>query len=61
MAQAAEIDLSVAFIKTTGIRLLLDDMNAALGHDDAIERTPARLRILTSDYLDVTTLMRYVC
>ena len=54
MSQAAEIDLAVAFIKTTGLRLLLDDLNAALGHDEAGKRTTARLRVLTSDYLDVT-------
>jgi hypothetical protein len=49
MAQAAEIDLAVAFIKTTGLRLLLDDLRAALGRDETRSRPPARLRVLTSD------------
>src|SRR5258707_382818 len=54
MAQATEIDLAVAFVKATGLRLLLDDLHSALGHDEARTRPPARLRVLTSDYLDVT-------
>ena len=54
MARATEIDLAVAFIKTTGLRLLLDDLYTALGHDEQRDRQPARLRLLTSDYLDVT-------
>lgn len=54
MAQADEIDLAVAFIKTTGLRLLLQDLHAALGQDEERVRPPARLRVLTSDYLDVT-------
>jgi HKD family nuclease len=54
MAQADEIDLAVAFIKTTGLRLLLQDLHAALGLDEARSRRPARLRVVTSDYLDVT-------
>lgn len=54
MAQADEIDLAVAFIKTTGLRLLLQDLHAALGEDEERARPPARLRVVTSDYLDVT-------
>ena len=54
MAQAAEIELAVAFIKTTGLRLLIDDLHAALGNDGRRSLPPARLRVLTSDYLDVT-------
>ena len=54
MAQADEIDLAVAFIKTTGLRLLLQDLHAALGQNEERARPPARLRVLTSDYLDVT-------
>ena len=54
IAQATEIDLAVAFIKTTGLRLLLDDLHTALGHGEISDRPPARMRLLTSDYLDVT-------
>ncbi|KAI5911889.1 DUF3427 domain-containing protein [Azoarcus sp. PA01] len=54
IAQADEIDLAVAFVKTTGLRLLLPDLHAALGVDGERARPPARLRIITSDYLDVT-------
>lgn len=46
--QANEIDLAVAFIKTSGLNLLFEALS------DAIELRGARLRILTSDYLDVT-------
>lgn len=48
IAESHEIDLAVAFIKTTGLRLLLPDLHAALAH------RAARVRILTSDYLDIT-------
>lgn len=52
IAHADEIDMTVAFIKSSGLRLLLPDFQ------DALQRTtrdkPVRLRILTSDYLDVT-------
>lgn len=54
IAQADEIDLAVAFIKTTGLRLLLPDLHAALLADGERPRPPARVRVLTSDYLDVT-------
>jgi len=54
MARAGEIDIAVAFIKATGIRLLLPDLLAAL--QPAVDGTPPnrRVRVLTSDYLDVT-------
>ncbi len=52
--QASEIDLAVAFIKTTGMRLLMPDLQGALGGAGDSKRKPARMRILTSDYLDVT-------
>lgn len=52
ISQADEIDMTVAFVKSSGLRLLLPDFQ------EAIRRTstdkPVRLRILTSDYLDVT-------
>lgn len=54
ITQADEIDLAVAFVKTTGLRLLLPDLHAALGTNGERARTPARLRVITSDYLDVT-------
>lgn len=54
IAQADEIDFTVAFIKQTGLRLLLPDLQAALVPGDDGNRKPARLRVLTSDYLDVT-------
>jgi superfamily II DNA or RNA helicase/SOS-response transcriptional repressor LexA len=46
--RADEIDLAVAFIKTSGLNLLFSALS------DAVETRNARLRILTSDYLDVT-------
>lgn len=51
---ASEIDIAVAFIKTTGLRLLLPDLHSALQKNRAHATAPARIRILTSDYLDVT-------
>lgn len=49
MSQATEVDLAVAFIKTTGLRLLLPDLQAALEG-----KAGRRVRVLTSDYLDIT-------
>ncbi len=54
IARADEIDLAVAFVKTTGLRLLLPDLQAALGCGEADARRLARVRVVTSDYLDVT-------
>ncbi len=54
ISQATEIDFAVAFIKATGLRLLLPDLHDALTVQDEFQHTPARLRVLTSDYLDVT-------
>lgn len=51
---AAEIDLAVAFIKATGLRLLFADLKEAIEPSEESLRPPARLRIITSDYLDVT-------
>lgn len=51
---AAEIDLAVAFIKATGLRLLFADLKEAIEPSEESQRPPARLRIITSDYLDVT-------
>jgi superfamily II DNA or RNA helicase/SAM-dependent methyltransferase/SOS-response transcriptional repressor LexA len=52
--QAVEIDMAVAFIKSTGLRLLFADLKDAIAPGKESRRQPARLRIITSDYLDVT-------
>ena len=56
IAHADEIDFTVAFVKTSGLRLLLPDLHSALERDaiTASNRPKARIRVLTSDYLDVT-------
>lgn len=54
ISQADEIDIAVAFTKVTGLRLLLPDLHDALETGEGIRQQPARLRFLTSDYLDVT-------
>jgi len=51
--RAHTVDLAVAFIKTTGLRLLLPDLLESLQRSDS-QLPTAQLRILTSDYLDVT-------
>lgn len=52
--RADEIDLAVAFIKVTGLRLLLPDLRETLRRSETGGRPPARVRVLTSTYLDVT-------
>lgn len=52
--QATEIDMTVAFIKATGLRLLFPDLKEAIDPSEESQRPPVRLRIITSDYLDVT-------
>lgn len=47
--RAHRVDMAVAFIKTTGLRLLLPDLLESLQRSES-----AQVRILTSDYLDVT-------
>lgn len=54
IARADEIDLTVSFVKASGLRLLLPDLHDALERKAAESRSPARIRILTSDYLDIT-------
>ncbi len=54
MNKASEIDFAVAFIKTTGLRLLLPELQSALRSNEAENPACVRVRILTSDYLDVT-------
>jgi superfamily II DNA or RNA helicase/SAM-dependent methyltransferase/SOS-response transcriptional repressor LexA len=51
---ATEIDMAVAFTKATGLRLLFADLKEAIDPSDETPRPPARLRVITSDYLDVT-------
>ncbi len=46
---ATQTDLAVAFVKTTGLRLLMPDL-ASMVEAGA----PRRVRVLTSDYLDIT-------
>ena len=48
-AWATQADLAVAFIKTTGLRLLLPDLESMVDSG-----APRRVRVLTSDYLDIT-------
>lgn len=52
--QATEIDMAVAFIKTTGLRLLFASLKEAIAQSEESNTPPASLRIITSDYLDVT-------
>jgi HKD family nuclease len=47
--RATQADLAVAFIKTTGLRLLLPDLESMVEAG-----APRRMRVLTSDYLDIT-------
>lgn len=48
-AQSNQADLAVAFIKTTGLRLLWSDLQA-MAEAGGVNR----VRVLTSDYLDIT-------
>ena len=50
--QADEVEMAVAFIKSTGLRLLMPDLLQALRRSD--DMRPVRMRLITSDYLDVT-------
>ena len=52
--QASEIDIAVAFTKVTGLRLLLPDLHDAILVNSEAAHPLARIRFLTSDYLDVT-------
>ena len=55
---ADEIEMAVAFVKATGLRLLMPDLLAALelSNPDDSDTKPAHatMRMITSDYLDVT-------
>lgn len=50
--QADDVEMAVAFIKSTGLRLLMPDLLQALQRPDDMPQV--RMRIITSDYLDVT-------
>lgn len=54
LAQANQIEIAVAFVKVTGLRLLMPDLLAALDRNSGHENRRCNVRILTSDYLDVT-------
>lgn len=54
IARADEIDLAVSFVQASGLRLLRPDLHDALSRQATESRPPARVRILTSDYLDIT-------
>ena len=54
MSRASEIDIAVAFISATGMRLLKPDLEWAMAAKDGAVGCPAQVRVLTSDYLDVT-------
>ncbi|WP_428503570.1 DUF3427 domain-containing protein [Roseateles sp.] len=48
-SRSTHVDLAVAFIKATGLRLLLPELQAVADAGEGY-----RLRVLTSDYLDIT-------
>lgn len=54
IARANRIDIAVSFIKTSGIRLLLPDLLSAASSVDDSTLGRRQVRVLTSDYLDVT-------
>lgn len=54
IAHATHIDISVSFIMTSGLTLLMPDLQAALHPELESSRRPAKVRVLTGDYLDVT-------
>ena len=54
IAHATHIDISVSFIMTSGLTLLMPDLQAALRPELESLRYPAKVRVLTGDYLDVT-------
>lgn len=56
ISRAHEIDISVSFIMSSGLKLLMPDLHSALTPGDGSERAPARMRVLTCDYLDVTDI-----
>lgn len=53
ISTATDIAIAVSFIKTMGLRLLMDDLQKALSSREG-SLAPARIRVLTSDYLGIT-------
>lgn len=51
---ANKVDFAVAFIKQTGLRLLLPDLEDGLTRSQENDSSDFQLRVLASDYLDVT-------
>ncbi len=54
IAHATHIDISVSFIMTSGLSLLMPDLQSALQPEQESSRQPAKIRVLTGDYLDIT-------
>ena len=54
IAHATHIDISVSFIMTSGLTLLMPDLQATLCPELESARQSAKVRVLTGDYLDVT-------
>lgn len=54
IAHATHIDISVSFIMTSGLKLLMPDLQSALQPEAESTRQPAKIRVLTGDYLDIT-------
>lgn len=54
ISAATDIAIAVSFVKVTGLRLLKPDLETALHGESGSGRAPARLRVLTSDYLGIT-------
>lgn len=56
ISHAHEIDISVSFIMSSGLKLLMPDLHSALEPTGESSRPPAQIRVLTCDYLDVTDI-----
>jgi len=56
ISHAHEIDISVSFIMSSGLKLLMPDLHSALKPTGESSRPPAQIRVLTCDYLDVTDI-----
>jgi superfamily II DNA or RNA helicase/SAM-dependent methyltransferase/SOS-response transcriptional repressor LexA len=54
MSGSDDIAMAVSFVKTTGLRLLMPDLQGALQRSEAEPAPATRIRILTSDYLGIT-------
>lgn len=54
IASATHIDMAVAFIRNSGLELIQNDLIVALEKNILNNIKPTKIRILTSDYLEVT-------